>query len=107
VHVRGREVALELLPPPEADEVVAVRLEEGKVCAVVEALGLLGALGTETQAVVEVVVDVRTREVDDLLAGIGCDRELARIDRRDDERAVSAHADAVPDTEDRDTTRHP
>ena len=105
VHVRGREVALELLPPPEADEVVAVRLEKGEVRVVVEALGLRRALGTEPEAVVEVVVDVRTGEVHDSLAGVGRDREVARIDRRDDQRTMRAHGYALPSRQDGDTVR--
>ena len=81
VDVGRGEVALELFPPPEPDEVVAVVPEEPEVGSVVELLRLVRAVAAEAQAVVEIVVDVRTGQVDDPPFGLvaGCDREVARV----------------------------
>src|SRR5207244_6769558 len=76
-------LGLELLPPPEPDEVVAALLEEPEVCAEVERLGGLSAVRAGTHAVVEVVPDMRAGQVNHLPAGVagfaGRDREVARI----------------------------
>jgi len=64
VDAGHRKLALELLPPPQPDEVVAVRLEEVEVLAEVEPLWLGGAVGPEAQAIVQVVVHMRASQVD-------------------------------------------
>src|SRR5919204_6417788 len=58
VDVHHRQWAPELLPTPEPDEVVAVLFEKFEVGAVVERLRRVGTVGTETQAVLEIVVYV-------------------------------------------------
>src|SRR5437867_5671355 len=64
VDAGHRELALELLPAPQPDEVVAVRLEEVEVVAEVEPLRLGRAFEPEAQAIVQVVVDMRASQVD-------------------------------------------
>src|SRR5438128_12383630 len=64
VDAGHRELALELLPAPQPDEVVAVRREEVEVVAEVEPLRLGWAFGPEPQAIVQVVVDMRASQVD-------------------------------------------
>ncbi len=85
VHVGPGQVALELLPAPQADEVVAVVGEELEVRGEVEALRLVGAVPTEPQPVLEVAVEVGAGQVHD--PPVTGDREVARVVGRDDERA--------------------
>jgi hypothetical protein len=54
----------DLLPPPQADEVVTALGQEAQVAVVVEALGLVGGVRARPHAVVEVVPDVGTGQVD-------------------------------------------
>lgn len=58
VEVASSSLGLEVLPAPEPDEVMAVLLEELDVCVVVVSLWRLGAVGTGTKTIVEVIPDV-------------------------------------------------
>src|SRR5262249_13439844 len=60
-----------MLPAPEPDEVVPVLLEEGEVGVIVELFGWIGAVRTEADAVVEVVLEVRTSQIHDAAIGAG------------------------------------
>jgi hypothetical protein len=80
-------LGLELLPPPEPDEVMAVVLEECEVGVVVVLLRGLCAVGARSETVVEIVPDVRAGQVDHATVGVRSDREVAWVSLRDDERA--------------------
>jgi hypothetical protein len=81
VKLASRRQRPESLPAPEADEVVAVILQEVEIRAVVELLRDRRALRAGPHAVVEVVPDVRSREVDGPSVGslARCDHKIARV----------------------------
>ena len=86
VHLAERDLRPDVLPPPEADEVVAVLLEEVEVGAEVEHLRHVGAVEPGAGAVVEVVVDVGTAQVHRRArASARGGLEVARIGPGDDE----------------------
>ncbi len=93
VHIGPGEVALELLPAPQADEVVAAGDEELEVGVIVEALRLGRAVTALAQAVLEVVVEVGAGQEDDVTVASHC--EVARVVGRHDERARRRDATAV------------
>ena len=74
------KVALELLPAPEPDEVVATLFEEAEIGAVIENIFVVGARCTEPKAIVEVVVDVRAGEVHHLIVMTSLECKIARVD---------------------------
>ncbi len=78
VEVAAGGLGLELLPAPQPDEVVTPVLQELEVGVVVELFRGLGAVGARPHAVVEVVPDVRSGQVDGRAAA-RCDREVARV----------------------------
>jgi hypothetical protein len=58
VHIGGLQMAAELLPAPQPDEVVPALKEKVQVGVVVEALRFIGTLAPKAEPVVEVVVDM-------------------------------------------------
>ena len=105
------DLRLELLPAPEADEVVAVIGQPAQVGIEVEPIRLVRALRAGTHAIVEVVVDVRARQVHGApLTIASADLEVAGIGFRNDQRAEGG-PDVVVDVIVldllRDTAQHP
>jgi hypothetical protein len=82
VKIADRHLRPEMLPAPEPNEVVPVFLEELEVSVVIIYLRRVGALLAGAQAIVKIVVEVRSGQVDDraVRLTIRSDREVARID---------------------------
>jgi hypothetical protein len=92
VDIGGPEVALELLPPPQADKVVSVLGEELEICVEVEDLWRVGAVLTEAESVVEVVVHVGARQEHRAIRVVG-GGEVPRV--------AAAHDQGTVDHDDR------
>ncbi len=84
VELATRGLRLEVLPAPQPDEVVAAFLQEVQVLPEVEPLRRVRARRARAYPVMEVVPDVGSGQVDGF-PFVGCDREVTRVRRGNDE----------------------
>src|SRR5215207_324176 len=90
VEASARRLRLELFPAPEPDEVVVMLPEKGKVFVKFQRLRRFCALRARTHAIVEVMPDMRTGQIDGFPVRIGCNREVTRVCFRDRQRSGSS-----------------
>ena len=69
VHIGRTQLAPKLFPAPEANEVVTPLSEQPQVGVEVEPFWVFWAIAPQPQPIVEVVVDMRAREINRLLRG--------------------------------------
>jgi hypothetical protein len=86
VELAAGDLRLEVLPSPQADEVVTVFDQEIQVSPVVERFWTRRTFRAWAGAVEEIVVEVCTGQVHDLLGVARSDGEVARIDGGDHQR---------------------